>query len=83
MGTAPNELVLIGIVLLGLGGLIFAVQESRKYEYKAETKDWKGIMAIWERLYYCEHDSRIFDPLTGESADLDHLHELLYRILEL
>lgn len=35
----------------------------------------------WNRLYYCQRDHLVFDPITRIYNDADKIHEIYFQIL--
>lgn len=73
-----NALIPISIFLIVLG-IVNGKRNLAKYERELELA--QKMYTIWDRLYYCQRDHLVFDPITRIHNDADKIHEIYFQIL--
>ena len=47
--------------------------------YSVEKPKWDRARHIWDRLYYCFRDNKVYDPETGEAFDVLALNKHIFQ----
>lgn len=84
-GTRNTDAMCLGAAALACVVVLWLYQaqrSTRKRMLRAEAAGrvpaWQRAMEVWERLYYCERDDVVFDPVTGQSFPVDYIQQYIY-----
>jgi len=79
----PENIVILITILGFIVPALFIVAStlryrSRKESYSVNKPIWDKAWFVWNRLYYCFRDNKIYDPETNKTLDVQYLHEYIF-----
>jgi hypothetical protein len=79
----PENIVILITILGFIVPVLFIVASTLRYRSRRESYSvnkpiWDKAWFVWNRLYYCFRDNKIYDPETNETLDIQDLHEYIF-----
>ncbi len=80
-GSKPiTYYVNFGWILTGIGFAIYVLWLIISYvKYSSQKPIWDQAQRVWNRLYFCFRDNKIYDPETGLTLDVENIHNYIFK----